>query len=214
MFPLSRSRPSPPSDIPCVAEKLLCVDSEHSAGMRDGTTPLPLTGSRGERGHFIKKQNKLAFHTMDAVNLLLHQGTLRLLKLSNSMCLRVADMLRPESTWVEWLGGHLSLQGRCSPSLSPATKAHTHPSHRWKSQARGTSGWGESQVFPVLSKPETHKCRKRKQTLSLVPSGNEFPQKSLTDLLVVALDTTGHKRALQPCTLVSTGFSPTGEIIS
>lgn len=70
---------------------------------------------------------------------------------------------------------------------------------------------GESQVFPVLSKPEAHKSRKCKQTLSLVPGGNKFPQKSLTDLLVEALDTTGHKRALQPCTLVSTGFfSPTG----
>lgn len=178
--------------------------------MRDGTTPLPLTGSRGERGHFIKKtkQNKLAFHTMDAVNLLLHQGTLRLLKLSNSMCLRAADILRPESTWVEWLGGHLSLQGRCSPSLSPATKAHTHPSHR-RVRPVAPAGGGESGL-PVLSKPETHKCRKRKQTLSLVPGGNKFPQKSLTDLLVEALDTTGHKRALQPCTLVSTGFSPTG----
>ena len=42
--------------------------------------------------------------------------------------------------------------------------------------------------------------------LPLVPSGDEFPQKSLTDLLVEALGTTGHKRALQPCTMVSTGF--------
>lgn len=94
--------------------------------------------------------------------------------------------------------------------LSPQQPKHTHTQVTdGRVRPVALAGGGESGL-PVLSKPEAHKCRKRKQTLSLVPGGNKFPQKSLTDLLVEALDTTGHKRALQPCTLVSTGFSATG----
>lgn len=90
--------------------------------------------------------------------------------------------------------------------LSPQQQKHTHTQVTdGRVRPVAPAGGGESGL-PVLSKPEAHKSRKCKQTLSLVPSGNKFPQKSLTDLLVEALDTTGHKRALQPCTLVSTGF--------
>lgn len=90
--------------------------------------------------------------------------------------------------------------------LSPQQQKHTHTQVTdGRVRPVAPAGGGESGL-PVLSKPEAHKSRKCKQTLSLVPGGNKFPQKSLTDLLVEALDTTGHKRALQPCTLVSTGF--------